>query len=203
MKTLLNIQSSINGADALSAALASEYVARWRAANPGGRVLERNLAERPVPHLSAERFEAFSRDPEELSDEQRAARALSDRLIDELKTADEIVIGLPMYNFGIPSTLKAYFDHVARARVTFRYTEQGTEGLLTEKRALIVATRGGRHAGTPLDTQTDYVRNFLSFLGIEEIEFVYAEGTAMGEEARSTTVKQARRQIAQLGRLAA
>lgn len=203
MKTLLQIHTSLNGADGLSSALADEYVARWRAANPGGRVLERDLAEHPIPHLTAERFEAFSLDADERTDEQSAALATSDRLIDELKAADEIVIGLPMYNFGIPSTLKAYFDHIARAGVTFRYTAQGPQGLLTGKRALIIATRGGRYVGTPLDTQTDYVRNFLTFVGIEEIEFVYAEGVAMGDRQRTATLAQARRRIEQLGRLAA
>ena len=195
MKTLLEIHTSLNGAQGLSSTLAGEYVERWRAANPDGQVITRDLAGQPVPHLSAERFRAFSSQPAEHTDEQRAALALSDQLIAELKAADEIVVGLPMHNFGIPSTLKAYFDHIARAGVTFRYTENGPVGLLTAERALIFATRGGRYVGTPLDTQTEYVRNFLAFVGIKDIEFIYAEGTAMGEDTLKTTMARARRRI--------
>src|SRR6185369_17576774 len=102
---------------------------------------------------------------------------------------------LPMYNFGIPSTLKAYFDHVARAGETFRYTERGPVGLLTGKRAIVFATRGGMYAGTARDTQSAYVRDFLAFLGITEVEFVYAEGLAMGEAPRNAALGDAARSI--------
>ena len=101
-----------------------------------------------------------------------------------------IVIGLPMYNFGVPSTLKAYFDHVARAGVTFRYTATGPVGLLTGKKAYVFATRGGLYAGTPLDTQTAYVRDFLRFLGIADVEFVYAEGLAVGAERKDAALRE-------------
>jgi FMN-dependent NADH-azoreductase len=124
--------------------------------------------------------------------------AYSDALIEELKSADTLVLGLPMYNFGIPSTLKAYFDHIARAGVTFRYTDKGAVGLLTGKRAVVFASRGGRYAGTPLDTQTGYVRDFLRFIGIEDVEFVYAEGLAMGEETKAAALAGARRELQRL-----
>lgn len=119
-------------------------------------------------------------------------------MIDELKQAEVIVIGLPMYNFGIPSTLKAYFDQIARAGVTFRYTENGPEGLLTGKKAYIFATRGGLYAGTPLDSQTGYVRNFLGFLGITDVEFIYAEGLNMGDLNKEAALAEAQQQIAKL-----
>jgi FMN-dependent NADH-azoreductase len=99
-----------------------------------------------------------------------------------------IVIGLPMYNFGVPSTLKAYFDHIARAGSTFRYTDQGPRGLLTGKKAYIFATRGGNYAGTPLDFETSFVRQFLQFVGIEDVEFVYAEGLAIGDASRQAAL---------------
>jgi FMN-dependent NADH-azoreductase len=121
--------------------------------------------------------------------------AYSDALIGELERADVIVLGLPMYNFGIPSTLKAYFDQIARAGRTFRYTQSGSEGLLKGKRAIVIATRGGRYAGTPLDSQTGYVRDFLRFLGIRDVEFVYAEGLALGEEPRAAALANARQAI--------
>ena len=122
----------------------------------------------------------------------------SDALIAQLRSADVLVLGLPMYNFGVPSQLKAYFDHVARAGETFRYTSQGPVGLLTGKRAYIFAARGGRYAGTPLDTQTGYVRDFLHFIGIERVEFVYAEGLAMSEESKSSGLARASERIEQL-----
>ncbi|HVC11680.1 MAG TPA: NAD(P)H-dependent oxidoreductase, partial [Burkholderiales bacterium] len=116
-------------------------------------------------------------------------------LIGELKRADVIVLGLPMYNFGLPSTLKAYFDHVARAGVTFRYTDKGPVGLLTGKQAYVFAARGGQYAGTASDTQTPYVRDFLRFLGIDEVEFVYAEGLAIGDASRQAALAQAQSAI--------
>ena len=122
----------------------------------------------------------------------------SDALIDELKRSDVIVVGLPMYNFGVPSTLKAYFDHIARAGVTFRYTEKGPVGLLTGKKAYVFATRGGLYAGTPLDTQSAYVRDFLRFLGIDDVEFVYAEGLAINAERKEAALSQAQHTIKRL-----
>jgi FMN-dependent NADH-azoreductase len=126
--------------------------------------------------------------------------AFSDALIDELRAADVIVLGLPMYNFGVPSSLKAYFDHVARAGVTFRYTEKGAEGMLKGKKAYVFATRGGLYAGTPADTQTTYVRDFLRFIGIDDVEFVYAEGLAMGEAPKENALAAANRSIERLVR---
>src|SRR6185369_15493621 len=127
--------------------------------------------------------------------EQRAVVAYSDGLIDELKRADLIVLGLPLYNFGIPSMLKAYIDDIARAGVTFRYSETGPVGLLTGKKAFVIAARGGRYAGTPLDTQTSYVRDFLRFIGIDDVQFVYAEGLNMGAERKDAALAQARAEI--------
>jgi FMN-dependent NADH-azoreductase len=109
-----------------------------------------------------------------------------------------LVLGLPMYNFGLPSQLKSYFDHVARAGVTFKYTDKGPVGLLAGKKAYVFATRGGAYAGTSKDTQTAYVRDFLAFLGIAEVEFVYAEGLAMGEAVRDASLAKARQAVQNL-----
>ncbi len=153
---------------------------RWRAQHPHGHVTVRDLSADPVPHLTAERFGAFLAKPDARSALQQAIVAESDVLIDELKAADVVVLGLPMYNFAVPSTLKAYFDHVARAGVTFRYTANGPEGLLKGKKVYVFATRGGLYLGTPRDTQTAYVREFLGFLGITDVEFVYAAHRSTG-----------------------
>jgi len=191
MKTLLQLNSSLYADDGQSSRLASQFVDLWRAANPGATVLVRDLASDPVPHLDAGRFAAFLAKEDARDASQRAVVAYSDMLIAELRRADVIVLGLPMYNFGMPSMLKAYFDHVARAGVTFRYTAQGPLGLLTGKQAYVFAARGGRYAGTPRDTQTPYVRDFLRFLGIDDVEFVYAEGLALGDASRQAALSQA------------
>lgn len=196
--TLLQINASIFSNHGQSTRLADEFVAAWRASNPGAKVIVRNLAEETVPHLDAERFGAFLAEPGERSVEQQAVVEYSDALIDELKRADVLVLGLPMYNFGVPSTLKAYIDHIARAGATFKYTEKGPVGLLTGKKAYVFATRGGLYAGTPLDTQTAYVRDMLRFLGIDDVEFVYAEGLAIGAERKAVALSQAQRAIERL-----
>lgn len=198
MKTLLQIQTSIFEAGGQSSQLAKRFADEWLAANPGGRVIQRDIGREPIPHLTAERFQAFLAKPADRTPEQQAVAGFSDALIDELRQADVIVLGLPMYNFGLPSSLKAYFDHIARAGVTFRYTERGAEGLLTGKKAYVFATRGGLYAGTPNDTQTPYVRDFLKFIGIDDVEFVYAEGLAMGDAPKEKALVEANRAIARI-----
>jgi len=198
MKNLLQLNSSIFSSSGQSTQLADQFVAAWRANQPDAQVTVRDLAQQPLPHLDAQRVLAFFAQPETRTPDQQIFVAESDALIDELKQAEIIVIGLPMYNFGIPSVLKAYFDQIARAGVTFRYTENGPEGLLTDKKAYVFATRGGQYAGTPLDSQTGYVRNFLGFLGITDVEFIYAEGLNMGDLNKEAALAEAQQQIAKL-----
>jgi FMN-dependent NADH-azoreductase len=198
MKTLLQIQSSIFSNAGQSSRLAERFVAAWRASNPRGKVIVRDLAAEPVPHLDAARFGAFLAKPEERTPEQQAVVDYSDALIGELKRADVVVLGLPTYNFGLPSTLKAYFDHVARAGVTFKYTENGPVGLLTGKKVYVFAARGGTYAGTPNETQTPFIRTFLSFIGMDDIEFIYAEGLAISEASKQKGLARAQAQIDRL-----
>jgi FMN-dependent NADH-azoreductase len=201
MTTLLQINASINNDKSQSSQLANQFVAAFHQRRPEAKIVVRDVAAAdPVPHLTAERFGAFITKPEERSTAQRAVVAYSDILIDELKQADVIVLGLPMYNFGVPSQLKAYFDHIARVGVTFKYTEKGPVGLLTGKKAYVFAARGGVYVGTPMDTQTNYVRDFLRFLGITDVEFVYAEGLAISPESKESGLAKA---VAEIARLAA
>ena len=195
MTTLLHLTSSLFSTDGQSSRLAQEFVDEWRAANPGANVIVRDLARTPVPHLDAARFGAFVAKPESRTAEQRAVIAYSNELIEELRRADVVVIGLPMYNFGVPSTLKAWFDHIARAGETFRYTEQGAVGLLTGKKAYVFATRGGKYLGTPYDLETGFVRQFLAFIGIDDVEFVHAEGLALGPASVQSSMTAAREAI--------
>lgn len=198
MKHILQINSSLNSANGASTRLAGELVAALRAVHPGANLVVRDLARDPVPHLDGERFGAFIARADARTPAQQAVVRESDALIEELRHADTLVLGLPMYNFGVPSQLKAWFDHIARAGATFKYTEKGAVGLLTGTRAYVVAARGGRYAGTPADTQTRYVRDFLAFLGIADVEFVYAEGLAIGEAQRNEALAAAQGLIRRL-----
>lgn len=198
MKTLLQLNSSLFSSGGQSSQLADQFVAAWHDNHPEANIMVRDLATNPLPHLDAQRFLAFFAQPEARTPEQQAFVDVSDALIAELKQADVIVIGLPMYNFGIPSTLKAYFDQIARAGVTFRYTENGPVGLLTDKKVAVFATRGGMYAGTQMDTQTSYVLNFFNFLGITDVEFVYAEGLNKGEDVKEAALASAKLRFAEL-----
>jgi FMN-dependent NADH-azoreductase len=195
MTTLLQINASIHSEGGQSSQLATQFVQAFRQRHPDAHILRRDLATDIVPHLSAERFAAFLSKADDRTEPQRAVIEYSDALIGELRSADVIVLGLPMYNFGVPSQLKAYFDHVARAGVTFKYTAAGPAGLLTGKKAYIFAARGGLYAGTPLDTQTGYVRDFLNFIGIEQVEFVHAEGLSISADRKAAALAQASQQI--------
>lgn len=198
MKTLLSVQTSLFGAGGQSSQLADQFIANWLRANPGGRVITRDLAAQPIPHLTADRFLAFGAPADERTPDQQAAVAFSDALIDELHEADTIVFAVPMYNFSVPSTLRAYFDHIARAGVTFRYTSSGPEGLLKGKRTYVFATRGGVYSQSPMDTQIPYLRQFLGFLGLDDIEVVYAEGLGYSDGTREKSLSAARESIDEL-----
>ena len=196
MKTVLQINSSLFGEHGQSSRLAASLIERL--IERGDRLIRRDLAAEPVPHLTAERFAAFTTAEADRTEAQREVASYSELLIDELRAADVIVLGLPMYNFGVPSSLKAYFDHIARSGLTFRYTAQGPQGLLTGKKAYVMAARGGLYRGSPLDTETAYVRDFLAFIGITDVEFVYAEGLAISEEKKVTALDAANSSIALL-----
>jgi FMN-dependent NADH-azoreductase len=157
MKTILQVNASILGNEGQSTRLANEFVAELDA----GQVIMRDLASDPVPHLTAERFGAFITPKEKRTPQQDKILAYSDGLIQELKQADTIVFGLPMYNFGVPSMLKAWFDHVARAGVTFRYTEKGPVGLLTGKKVYVFATRGAAEQTAGLAKAREALQNLV------------------------------------------
>ena len=198
MTTLLQLNTSVFSEAGQSSQLARDFVQNWQRQHGEPNVIVRDLAANPVPHLNGERFKAFLTPAGDRTSTQKEIAAYSDGLIDELKQADVIVIGLPLYNYGIPSSLQAYFDHVARAGVTFKYTANGPVGFLENKRAVIFATRGGKYIGSNNESVTIQVRNFLKLLGITDVEFVYAEGLAMGDALREMELKHARELSAQL-----
>ena len=196
MKNTLKIQASLHGADGQSSRLADAYVAELLKRNPGSRVVTRDLVASPVPQLTLARFQAFRTDPDARTDAQRADVAESDALIAELQAADTIVFAVPMYNFTIPAGLHNYFDHLARAGVTFRYTENGPEGLIKGKQVIVFVARGGNYGAD--HSQTAYLRQFLSFIGLVDARFVLAEGLNISEDARERTLTAARREILRL-----
>jgi len=195
MTKVLQINSSVFSAGGQSTQLANHFVETWKKTRPDAKVTVRDLSANPVPHLDGARVGAFFTPAEQRNDEQKAVIAYSDALIAELQDADVIVLAAPMYNFSIPSQLKAYFDHVARAGVTFRYTANGPEGLLKDKRAIVFSTRGGIYANTPNDTETGLLRTFLGFIGITDVEFVYAEGLAYGDDQKAAAIAAAKQTV--------
>lgn len=190
---ILKIDSSVFAAGGVSHQLADELVARLLGA--GDRVVNRDLAAEGVPHLDGERIQALNTEPAQRSERQQAMVAYADDQIAQVQRADVLVIGAPMYNFSVPSVLKAWFDHIARAGVTFEYTSEGPSGLLSGKRAYVITTRGGLHRGQASDTEVPFIINFLAFLGITEVEVIYAEGLNMGDEQRTRGLDEARRMI--------
>ncbi|MBY6095003.1 FMN-dependent NADH-azoreductase [Ferrimonas balearica] len=185
MATLLVIHSSPNLQQSHTRALAARYVSQWRARHPDGRVIERDLALTPPPHLDMATIGAFYTPEAERGANAKEAIALSDALVAELLAADDVVIGAPMHNFSVPSALKAWIDHICRVGVTFRYTEQGPQGLLGDKRAVLISARGGNYSsGSPasgMNHQDTYLRTVMSFIGITDVATINAEGVASGE----------------------
>jgi FMN-dependent NADH-azoreductase len=140
-------------------------------------------------------LQALFTSAEQRTPEQVARVALDDALIAEIQSADVVVLGVPMYNFGVPTQLKSWIDAISRSQVTFRYTEQGPEGLLKGKKVYVVLTRGGLYRNTPNDTQTPYLKTLFGFLGMTDVQFMYAEGLTMGPEAQQTALASAQQQI--------
>jgi FMN-dependent NADH-azoreductase len=189
MKKILIVTSSANGAASISSRLAESHAAQLAAAHPDVAIVRRDVGAAPVPHLTSATVAAIKGTPE--SEAELAARALSDTLLAELVDADLLVIASPMYNFGISSTLKAWFDHVLRAGVTFRYTAEGPEGLLKGKKAVVIESRAGLYsegAGAALDGQEPHIRTMLGFMGIDDVAFVRAEKLAFGAEAAEASL---------------
>lgn len=179
---ILQINSSVRGAASESTRVASNIVARLTAANPAAQVTVRDLGANPHPVLDGAALGALFTPADQRSAEQAARVALDDALIAEAQAADVIVLGAPMYNFSMPIQLKAWFDAVARAGVTFRYTETGPEGLLKNKKVYVATARGGIYPADA-DPQVPQIRMLLNFLGMTENEFIYSAGLAMGPEA--------------------
>lgn len=198
MATLLQIKSSIFADHGNSSQLASHFVTQWQQAHPHSEVIVRDLSSDPIPHLDAEQAGAFFTPEAERNDSQRRLVVKSDTLIEEIRSADALVLGVPMYNFAVPTQLKSWLDQLARAGVTFKYTDQGPVGLLENKPVIVFAARGGLYAHTENDHQAPFLKQFFGFLGLKDVTFIYAEGVNMGEGAKDRALTQARAESQQL-----
>ncbi|EHH2417681.1 FMN-dependent NADH-azoreductase [Vibrio parahaemolyticus] len=191
MSRVLALKSSILGDYSQSNKLVEDFIKNV----DQDKLTVRDLAANPLPVLDFAVATAL-RATEDLSQEQQVVVDLSDTLIEEVKAADTLVIAAPMYNFTIPTQLKNWIDFIARAGVTFKYTENGVQGLIEGKKAIVVTTRGGIHKDSPTDNVTPYLRTVLGFVGITDVEFVYAEALNMGEDAASKGISEAQSQLA-------
>ncbi len=188
---ILQINASARRQDSNSTRVGNNIVARLQAANPGASLTLRDLGATPHPALDEAALDALFTPAEQRSPEQAARVALDDALIAEIQAHDTIVLGVPMYNFGIPVQLKSWFDAIARSGVTFRYTANGPEGLLTGKTVYVALARGGLYRDTANDSQVPYLKTILGFLGLTDVHFIYAEGLAMGPESAEKAFAQA------------
>ena len=188
---ILQINASARRDGANSTRVADQITARLQAANPSATLTLRDLAVTPHPLLDEAALGALFTPADARSPEQTARVALDDALIAEIQAHDTVVLGVPMYNFGVPVQLKSWIDAIARAGVTFRYTATGPEGLLTGKTVYVALARGGLYRDTPNDSQVPYLKSVLGFLGLTDVRFIYAEGLAMGPEAAAKGFAQA------------
>jgi len=192
---ILQINSSARSTGSESTRLGDAIVAKLTAANPGASVARRDLAANPHPVIDEATLQALFTPAEQRTPEQAARVALDDALIAQVQAADVIVIGAPMYNFGITVQLKSWFDAIARAGVTFKYGPTGPIGLLSGKKVYVALSRGGLHRDAPSDTQLPHLKMFLSFLGMTDVQFVYSEGLGMGPDAVSKAQAEADAQV--------
>ncbi|MBF1999924.1 MAG: FMN-dependent NADH-azoreductase [Synechococcales cyanobacterium C42_A2020_086] len=196
MTHLLHVDASPRGERSISRTLSREFVERWQATHPGSTVTYRDLGHAPVPHVTEAWIAAAFSSPNEHTPEMTDAIRLSDMLIDELLAADCYVFGVPMYNFSVPSGFKAYIDQIVRAGRTFAVTESGYKGLVEGKKALVITAEGGVYRpGSPAadyNFHEPYLRAILGFMGITDVNVIHADGLAMGDEARSKSLAEAR-----------
>lgn len=194
---ILQINTSARSTGANSTRLADRIVARLKARHPAAVVELRDLAANPHPVLDEAALTALFTPAGQRTAAQAARVALDDAVIAQLQSADVIVLGVPMYNFGVPVQLKTWIDAIAKAGTTFRYTEQGPEGLIKGKKVYVALARGGIYRDTPADSQVPYLKAVLGFVGMTDLEFIYAEGLAMGAESTDKGFAAAEAEIAE------
>jgi len=195
MSNVLIIESSARQQGSFSRQLTRQFISQWQAAHPADQVPVRDLALAPVPHLDASLLGGWMKPEGQRNADEQISLQRSNELTDELLAADVLVLAAPMYNFAIPSTLKAWLDHVMRAGVTFKYTETGPQGLLVGKKAYVLTARGGLYAGSTSDHQEPYLRQVMAFIGIHDVTFIHAEGMNLGGDFQEKGLNQAKARL--------
>lgn len=195
MSNVLIIESSARQQDSFSRELTQQFISHWKTLHPSDRLTIRDVAVNPVPHLDADLLGGWMKPEAQRNAAEQASLQRSNELTDELLAADVLVLAAPMYNFAIPSTLKAWLDHVLRAGLTFKYTETGPQGLLTGKKAYVLTARGGIYAGSTADHQEPYLRQVLAFVGIHDVTFIHAEGMNLGGDFQEKGLNQAKARL--------
>ena len=196
MTSILKISTSVFGKQGNSAQLIDHLIASLNISESDRSIIDLDLNQSPLPHLNGEIFSSFLADKNALTEEQQKSVARSDEVVQQLKDADIVVIAAPMYNFSIPSTLKSWMDHIARAGLTFKYTPEGPVGLLESKPVYVITTRGGQYRDSGKDFQIPLVRQFFSFIGLSDVRVIYAENLARSE-GKETSLQQAKQDIVQ------
>ena len=195
MSNVLIIESSARQQDSFSRELTQQFISHWKTLHPADRLTVRDVAVNPVPHLDADLLGGWMKPEAQRNAAEQASLQRSNELTDELLAADVLVLAAPMYNFAIPSTLKAWLDHVLRAGLTFKYTDTGPQGLLTGKKAYVLTARGGIYAGSTADHQEPYLRQVLAFVGIHDVTFIHAEGMNLGGDFQEKGLNQAKARL--------
>lgn len=195
---ILQINASARSEGGNSTRLANAITAHLKSHHPEAEVEVRDLARNPLPFLDEAGVTALFTPADQRTPEQIARIALDEAMIARVQAADVLVLGVPMYNFGVSVQLKSFIDSIARAGITFRYTESGPEGLIKGKRVYVACARGGVYRDTPADSQTPYLRQVLGFLGMTDVEFIYAEGMNLGPESAEKSYAAAEAAIAKL-----
>ncbi|MBD2465932.1 NAD(P)H-dependent oxidoreductase [Oscillatoria sp. FACHB-1407] len=207
MATLLQVDSSPRGVypeggtashRSISRTLTKQLIQMWQHTDPNSQVTYRDVGRYPVPPIDEAWIAAAFTPPDQLNPNLETALKISDELIDELFAADFLVFGIPMYNYSVPANFKAYIDQIVRVRRTFAIDSDGYQGLVSDKRAVVITTRGGSYANSPLDFQEPYLRAVFEFIGITDIAFIHAENLAMGTEARQRAIASAQASIHQI-----
>lgn len=188
MLNVLTVNSSIFGEGGVSTQLTNDIVQHIINSSDDTQVVSRDLSKGEIPHFDLATINAISNNQ----------AVLADTLIEEVQNADVIVLGVPMYNFSVPSQFKSWFDHIARAGVTFKYTENGPVGLLNDKKVYVVTTRGGLHKDQATDVEVPFLNTVLSFVGLTDVEYIFAEGLSMGDDTRANAIADAKAEIERL-----
>jgi len=194
-RKILHIDASAQGERSESMRLSNDFIQHWKTQHPNDEIIQRDIVDNPLPHINGRILGSMMTPVEQRTSEQNVAAGQYEELVREFLDADVLVLGVPMYNFTIPSTLKAWIDHITVPGKTFEYTAEGPVGLISGKEVYILSTRGGFYKDSPMDHQVSYLQTLFNFLGLEDIHVIQAEGLNISPETRDQSIEAAQLQI--------